>query len=319
MTTEGRRVWLPCPDDKDAWCLATISKTGEPVELTRLHAPSGVSKKTTMPAKEVEKLATATGVLDRPVNDLVALESVSDAAMLHTLRLRYEADDIYTAIGPVIVAVNPYKPVASCSAEAFASMTGRAEEELPPHCFRVGLSAYRGMVSEGTAQSILISGESGAGKTETTKLCMNVLAEVSSSSGTFTEMALESGIVLEAFGNAKTVYNNNSSRFGKWCSVHFDERGKMSACHLKSYLLEQSRVVGVSEGERSFHVFYHMLAGASVEEQAAFRLLKSCDAYSYTNGALTAAGIDDVEEWASVSSKLSVLGPAAEPGRLCVP
>jgi myosin heavy subunit len=149
------------------------------------------------------------------------------------------------------------------------------EEELPPHIFRSGSAAYKQLRESGKPQSVLISGESGAGKTETTKLCMNVLAEVSGSEGHFTEMVLESGVVLEAFGNAKTVYNNNSSRFGKWCEVQFDKKGKMSACQIRSYLLEQSRIVSAAEGERAYHLYYFMLHGASGEERAQYRLLAS--------------------------------------------
>ena len=155
------------------------------------------------------------------------------------------------------------------------------EEELPPHIFRSGSAAYKALRESGKPQSVLISGESGAGKTETTKLCMNVLAEVSGSEGHFTEMVLESGVVLEAFGNAKTVYNNNSSRFGKWCEVHFSAGGHMSRCCIRSYLLEQSRIMGAAVGERNYHVFYFMLAGADAAERAEFKLL-STQEYKYT-------------------------------------
>ena len=127
------------------------------------------------------------------------------------------------------------------------------EEALPAHAFSIAAAAYAGLVESvpGEPQSVLVSGESGAGKTETTKLLVACLALVSSSSGAVVEAALESGLLLEAFGNARTVYNNNSSRFGKWCAVHFDDRGRMASCQLTAYLLEQSRIVKPAKGERS--------------------------------------------------------------------
>ena len=214
-----KSVWLNV-EDEDAWVLCTVEgSTDSEVNLLRAHAPDGVSTKTTITMEAYKKLTPVTGDMSVPVHDLCLLEDVNTASLLHTLRQRYAVDDIYTAIGPIVVAVNPYKKVASCSAENFANMKDLDEESIPPHVFRVGLSAYMAMMRTGSAQSVLISGESGAGKTETAKLTMNVLAEVSQSSGKTTEQCLEAGIVLEAFGNAKTVYNNNSSRFGKWCSV----------------------------------------------------------------------------------------------------
>ena len=246
----AQHVWLQV-DDADAWTLATVTdRSGSDVQLTRLHAPPGVDKKLVISEEAFSKLSLATGELAVPGDDLVALEDVSDATMLHTLRLRYARDDIFTAIGPVLIVVNPYKPVRVCSGETFASLNELEEDDLPPHVFRIATAAFAGMVRTRKAQSILISGESGAGKTETTKMAMSCLAEISGSSGAMTEKCLESGIVLEAFGNAKTVYNNNSSRFGKWCAVHFDRKNHMAACRVKSYLLEKSRVVGPSDGGR---------------------------------------------------------------------
>ena len=143
-------------------------------------------------------------------------------AVLHTLRQRYERGRIYTAVGPIILAVNPFCATAECAPERLACFTLDADPAgLPPHVFHVARSAYTVMAATGGAQSVLISGESGAGKTETAKLCMACLAQLSQSPRASTEAALESSLLLEAFGNAKTVYNENSSRFGKWVEVHF--------------------------------------------------------------------------------------------------
>ena len=170
---------------------------------------------------------------------------VSDATMLDTLRRRYARDDIYCAIGPVIISVNPYKKVSGCSSAAITALCGQGEY-APPHVAKVAYMAYNGLTNLEAGrqpQSILISGESGAGKTEACKLCLLALAELSKSSGSATEAALESAVLLEAFGNAKTVYNDNSSRFGKWCAVYFDYKHRIAACECHVYLLEKTRII----------------------------------------------------------------------------
>ena len=156
----AQHVWLQV-DDADAWTLATVTdRSGSDVQLTRLHAPPGVDKKLVISEEAFSKLSLATGELAVPGDDLVALEDVSDATMLHTLRLRYARDDIFTAIGPVLIVVNPYKPVRVCSGETFASLNELEEDDLPPHVFRIATAAFAGMVRTRKAQSILISGES---------------------------------------------------------------------------------------------------------------------------------------------------------------
>ena len=239
------QVWLAVEDD-DAWVLSSVVATeASEVRLKRLHAPAGWDREVRISRDAFEALSKVTGDYSQPGDDLVALPDVNAGSMLHTLRHRFEQDDIYTAIGPVLVAINPYQPVSTCSSENFARLKnvataeggGTPSKELtPPHIFKIALAAYVGMLNAesrlngGMAQSILISGETGAGKTETNKLCMSCLAELSGGGGTMTEAALESGVLLEAFGNARTVFNHNSSRFGKWCAVYFDADGKMAAC-----------------------------------------------------------------------------------------
>ena len=170
--------------------------------------------------------------------------------MLQALRGRYAEKQIFSNIGPVLCVLNPYQQVACCHPDQIKKLSRMDPDALPPHIFTVAAGAYNGLVDHGCPQSILVSGESGAGKTETTKICLACLALCSSSSGKTTDRALESGLLLEAFGNARTVFNNNSSRFGKWCSVNFDARGRMASCALTSFLLEQSRIVSAPSGER---------------------------------------------------------------------
>lgn len=168
---------------------------------------------------------------------------------------------------------------------------------LPPHVFSVMARAYRGMLVDGKPQSVLISGESGAGKTEATKLGMAALAMLSGSVGTFTQAALESGILLESFGNAKTVRNDNSSRFGKWCVVGFNTSGKIGHCRLEAYLLEKSRVVACGPEERNYHIFYQLIAaGANLPPE--LKLGSSAATHTYlSHGLVTLPGIDDDVEF----------------------
>eukprot|EP00322_Chrysochromulina_rotalis_P026702 CAMPEP_0115887378 /NCGR_PEP_ID=MMETSP0287-20121206/31730_1 /TAXON_ID=412157 /ORGANISM="Chrysochromulina rotalis, Strain UIO044" /LENGTH=1428 /DNA_ID=CAMNT_0003343967 /DNA_START=24 /DNA_END=4312 /DNA_ORIENTATION=+ len=285
------------------------------VELTRSYPPPppGVEIKLSMKEEEFEKLTPVTCDPKASVDDLVMLSDVNTGAVLNNLRVRYQSDEIFTAIGPILIVVNPYKPLPLCSAEHMTELTQESEpEKLPPHIYKIAHSAFTKMMQTASAQSILISGESGAGKTETTKLCMSSLAEISGSSGKSTEAALESGILLETFGNAKTVHNNNSSRFGKWCAVHFTEDGQVGACKVLSYLLEKSRVVGPGENERNYHVFYQLLAGTPADQRSELKLLDGPADYLYLQGPPTVDGVDDAEEWANTENKLSSLGFSEE-------
>ena len=254
---EGTTWWVPVEDD-DEWVLCTIEKkigggkvtlgnrgalTPE-VHLKRLHQPMNVNSKVVLTEEEFGKKCTPALNIE-PTADLVMLADINSASMLHTLRQRYDKDEIYTAIGGVLIAINPYKKLELCS-----TYTKVVDEDTPPHVSKTAATAYASLVDGDGAQSILISGESGAGKTETTKIAMACLTAISGSSGKTAEAALESGIVLETFGNAKTVFNNNSSRFGKWCAVHFDARGKLTAARVESYLLEKSRIVGTSKSTK---------------------------------------------------------------------
>jgi len=317
--TKGQQVWLPVQDD-DVWVLATVEDMDKhSVTLRRLHGPKGTDLETRLSPQEFSRLSLVAGeadVMDVDNFDLAVLKDVSDATILHTLRLRYDHDEIFSAIGPVLVVLNPYRAVACCSQEAIAKLTTEAgtSAKVRPHCHRTVSAAYAGLVQpqSGRPQSVLVSGESGAGKTETAKLCMTCLAKISQSTGTMTEGALESSFLLEAFGNAKTVYNDNSSRFGKWCAVYFDKKNRISACQIRSYLLEQSRVVGPSDGERNYHAFYYMLA-ASDEVRKPLGLGQPATAMTYTkSSAISAHGIDDVQGWSEMMGKLDTVGFSAD-------
>ena len=317
----GKRVWYKV-EDTDLWALCTVEKffKGE-YHLRRMRIPKGELDSegrilTDLIKCDEKKFGTLKFSdphdTDHPheTEDLVSLIDPREESMLHNMRERYEKDTIFTNIGPVLVAINPYKPVPCCKSATLAELSRSDPEQLPAHAYTIAHAAYSGLVDAipGEPQSVMCSGESGAGKTETTKILVACLALCSSSSGAVVEAALESGLLLEAFGNAKTVYNNNSSRFGKWCAVHFDDRGRMAACKLQAFLLEQSRIVMVAKGERNYHIFYAMIFGASAQEKSDYCLLNSNDDYAYTKGQPTSPGIDDAEWWTDTQRRMYGLG-----------
>ncbi len=312
----GSVVWIPVTDSA-AWARAVVETDpkGATVKVKRVDNGAVVE----LSAAEFAEAPMENSVDTVPLEDLTQLADVHDATMLDTLRRRYAEDLIYTAIGPVIISINPYKKVGGCTSEAISNLC-KLGEGAPPHVARAATVAYNGMTGKSTegetrAQSILISGESGAGKTEACKLCLLALAELSGSSGKATEAALESSELLEAFGNAKTVYNDNSSRFGKWCAVHFDTTPHIANCQMEVYLLEKTRVIGPNPGERNYHVFYQMLKGASAGERELLQLEHpTFDKYEYLQHGVEFAkeGVDDAANWLETTSKMGVLGVEAD-------
>jgi len=252
-----------------------------------------------------------------PVPNLVMLGDLNEAAILHNLRIRYREDQIYTYIGPILVSCNPYKRMSIYTSELIAQYNshrgGAFSSGLEPHCYEVAATAYNNVVTEGQNQSMVISGESGAGKTEATKLCVRFLAEVAASkeaSGVGKEqLLLESSPIMEAFGNAKTVRNNNSSRFGKYMEVMFGpDTDLIIGGRITKYLLEKSRIVGQNRGERNFHAFYQVfcLPGA---DRKRLSILKASDFYYLnTTGTITADGVDDLAEFQDVCHAFDALG-----------
>jgi myosin heavy subunit len=194
------------------------------------------------------------------VDDLMQLSYLNEPAVLYNLEYRYNQDMIYTKAGPVLVAVNPFKEVPLYGNRNIEAYRKRSNES--PHVYAIADTAIREMIRDEVNQSIIISGESGAGKTETAKIAMQYLAALGGGSGIEYEI-LKTNPILEAFGNAKTLRNDNSSRFGKLIEIHFSETGKISGAQIQTFLLEKSRVVQCTEGERSYHIFYQLCAGAS--------------------------------------------------------
>lgn len=215
------------------------------------------------------------------VDDMIRLGDLHEAGILRNLHLRFKSNSIYTFTGSILVAVNPYQLIPGIyEPDVIRKYSNQKIGEMSPHIFAIADNAYYNMQRNDRDQCVVISGESGAGKTESTKLLLSFLAAASGQQSWIENQILDSNPVLEAFGNAKTVRNDNSSRFGKFLEIQFNRRGAIASARIEQYLLEKSRLVWQSEQERNYHVFYYMLAGMSTEEKARLGLTKPSD-YQY--------------------------------------
>lgn len=206
------------------------------------------------------------------VEDMIQLGDLNEAGILRNLQMRYFSNLIYTYTGSILVAVNPYQILPIYTAEQIKLYKERKIGELPPHIFAIGDNSYHNMRRYNQDQCIIISGESGAGKTESTKLILQFLAAVSGQHSWIEQQILEANPVMEAFGNARTIRNDNSSRFGKYIDIHFDQKGSIEGAKIEQYLLEKSRIVTQNHDERNYHIFYCMLAGLSSDEKKSLEL-----------------------------------------------
>ncbi|XP_044074657.1 unconventional myosin-VIIb-like [Siniperca chuatsi] len=244
------------------------------------------------------------------VDDMIKLGDMSEAGLLRNLMLRHKQGIIYTYTGSVLVAVNPYQDFPIYSDDKVKLYHGRKLGELPPHIFAIAESCYSNMKRNLKNQCCIISGESGAGKTESTKLILQYLAAVS---GELSEQKIElqilkSNPILEAFGNAKTIRNDNSSRFGKYLEIFFNKDGVIKGARVEQYLLEKSRVCHQALEERNYHMFYCMLAGVTAEEK---KTLSLGDAKEYRfltkGGCIVCEGRDDAQDYKRIRSAMKIL------------
>ncbi|KAL4388021.1 hypothetical protein GQ457_09G005520 [Hibiscus cannabinus] len=247
------------------------------------------------------------------VDDMTKLSYLHEPGVLQNLATRYELNEIYTYTGNILIAVNPFQRLPHLyDTHMMEQYKGAAFGELSPHVFAVGDAAYRAMINEGKSNSILVSGESGAGKTETTKMLMRYLAFLGGRSGvegrTVEQQVLESNPVLEAFGNAKTVRNNNSSRFGKFVEIQFDKNGRISGAAIRTYLLERSRVCQISDPERNYHCFY-LLCAAPPEDIERYKL-GNPKTFHYLNqsSCYELDGVNDAHEYLATRRAMDIVG-----------
>uniref|UniRef100_UPI00358E79B1 unconventional myosin-Ib-like isoform X3 n=1 Tax=Myxine glutinosa TaxID=7769 RepID=UPI00358E79B1 len=250
------------------------------------------------------------------VGDLVLLDPLSEKSIVSNLQQRFQHDFIYTYIGNVVVSLNPYKSMPIYTPAKIEQYRNSNMFELPPHIYAITDEAYRSLRDQDKNQCILITGESGAGKTEASKLIMSYIAAVCGKGqevNKVKEQLLQSNPVLEAFGNAKTVRNDNSSRFGKYMDIEFDFKGDPLGGVITNYLLEKSRVVNQAKGERNFHIFYHLLAGAPAGLLADLKLVKDPNKYKFLNhkNCIHIEGNNDEANFIAVQQAMEVIGFAA--------
>ncbi|KAG4188866.1 hypothetical protein ERO13_A08G192400v2 [Gossypium hirsutum] len=305
----GSLVWVEDPDI--AWIDGEVVQVnGEDIKVLCTSGKTVVVKASNLYPKDAE--APPCGV-----DDMTKLAYLHEPGVLQNLRSRYDMNEIYTYTGNILIAVNPFRKLPHLyDSHMMAQYKGAAFGELSPHPFAVADAAYRLMINEGISQSILVSGESGAGKTESTKLLMQYLAymggRAAAEGRTVEQQVLESNPVLEAFGNAKTVRNNNSSRFGKFVEIQFDRRGRISGAAIRTYLLERSRVCQVSDPERNYHCFY-MLCAAPPEDIQRYKL-GNPRTFHYLNqsNCYELDGIDDSKEYTATRRAMEVVGISPE-------
>nr|XP_055072165.1 unconventional myosin-Ib isoform X2 [Misgurnus anguillicaudatus] len=262
----------------------------------------------------MSKMEVKTSLLDNMigVGDMVLLEPLSEDSFIGNLKNRFDHNEIYTYIGSVVISMNPYKPLPIYTAEKVEEYRNRNFYELSPHIYALADEAYRSLRDQDKDQCILITGESGSGKTEASKFVMSYVAAVCGKGqevNKVKEQLLQSNPVLEAFGNAKTVRNDNSSRFGKYMDIEFDFKGDPLGGVISNYLLEKSRVVKQPRGERNFHIFYQLLSGASEDTLKKLKLDRDFSKYNYLSlDSATVNGLDDAASFRTVRNAMQIVG-----------
>ncbi|XP_054134638.1 myosin heavy chain, skeletal muscle, adult-like isoform X2 [Melozone crissalis] len=260
------------------------------------------------------------------IEDMAMMTHLHEPAVLYNLKERYAAWMIYTYSGLFCVTVNPYKWLPVYNPEVVLAYRGKKRQEAPPHIFSISDNAYQFMLTDRENQSILITGESGAGKTVNTKRVIQYFATIAASGdkkkeeqssgkmqGTLEDQIISANPLLEAFGNAKTVRNDNSSRFGKFIRIHFGATGKLASADIETYLLEKSRVTFQLKAERSYHIFYQIMSNKKPE--LIDMLLITTNPYDYqfvSQGEITVASINDQEELMATDSAIDILGFSAD-------
>uniref|UniRef100_A0A0D9XJC5 Myosin motor domain-containing protein n=1 Tax=Leersia perrieri TaxID=77586 RepID=A0A0D9XJC5_9ORYZ len=305
----GTAVWVEHPDH--AWAEAVVASPA-----ASSSSPSSVTVTLAGGAKAV---VDGRKVLPRDteadlggVDDMTKLVYLHEPGVLCNLARRYGLNEIYTYTGRILIAVNPFAKLPHLyDMHMMDQYKGVQFGELSPHVFAITDASYRAMVTEDCSQSILVSGESGAGKTETTKLIMRYLTFVGGRATgdirSVEQQVLESNPLLEAFGNARTVRNDNSSRFGKFVEIQFDKSGRISGAAVRTYLLERSRVVQISESERNYHCFYQLCA--SGQDADRYKLAHPRN-FNYLNQSHTyeLQGVSDAEQYLKTRRAMDIVG-----------
>ncbi|XP_015512947.1 myosin heavy chain, muscle isoform X25 [Neodiprion pinetum] len=305
-----KACWVPC--EKEGYVLGEIKATKG--DVVSVSLPGGETKQF-----RKEQVAQVNPPKFEKSEDMADLTFLNEASVLHNLKQRYYNKMIYTYSGLFCVAINPYKRYPVYTQRCAKLYRGKRRSEVPPHIFAISDGAYVNMLTNSENQSMLITGESGAGKTENTKKVIAYFATVGASTkkednpnqkkGSLEDQVVQTNPVLEAFGNAKTVRNDNSSRFGKFIRIHFGPSGKLAGADIETYLLEKARVISQQSLERSYHIFYQMMSGSvNGLKPMCFLSDNIYDYYNVSQGKVSIPGMDDGEECQLTDQAFDVLG-----------
>ncbi|XP_055010628.1 unconventional myosin-Va isoform X2 [Boleophthalmus pectinirostris] len=311
MFVQCARVWIP--DVDEVWKSAELVKdynNGDQSLQLMLEDGTKLEHKLDPKTKNLPHLRNPDILVGE--NDLTALSYLHEPAVLHNLKVRFiDSKLIYTYCGIVLVAINPYENLPIYSTDIINAYSGQNMGDMDPHIFAVAEEAYKQMARDERNQSIIVSGESGAGKTVSAKYAMRYFATVSGSASeaNIEEKVLASNPIMEAIGNAKTTRNDNSSRFGKYIEIGFDNRYRIIGANMRTYLLEKSRVVFQADDERNYHIFYQLCASAHLPELKVLKLGHASD-FLYTRQGRNPVidGVDDTKELSTTRNAFTLLG-----------
>ncbi|CAO3654116.1 unnamed protein product [Mucor fragilis] len=312
----NEKKWVWIQDDKEGYVRGHVIKEEEGADVEVEYERGGT---VIVPQSRIQPMNPPKFDM---VDDMAELTYLNEPSVIHNLTLRYKASHVYTYSGLFLVAVNPYRNLPIYTENYIQSYKGKRRGEMPPHIYAVADQAYHDMVQDKENQSILITGESGAGKTENTKIVIQYLTAVATTSSSnkksvataeqhvnrLQNQILQANPVLESFGNAQTIRNNNSSRFGKFIRIEFNNRAQICGANIEWYLLEKSRVHQQTSKERNYHIFYQLL---EADEEVKKQLLLDGDVNSYNfikHSNKRIEGVDDAEEYQSLSKSLDIMG-----------
>uniref|UniRef100_A0A8C4HJF2 Myosin VAa n=1 Tax=Dicentrarchus labrax TaxID=13489 RepID=A0A8C4HJF2_DICLA len=305
------RVWIP--DAEEVWKSAELTKDYKNGDASlQLMLEDGTSIEHTLDPKTKNLPYLRNPDILVGENDLTALSYLHEPAVLHNLKVRFvDSKLIYTYCGIVLVAINPYETLPIYGTDIINAYSGQNMGDMDPHIFAVAEEAYKQMARDERNQSIIVSGESGAGKTVSAKYAMRYFATVSGSASeaNVEEKVLASNPIMEAIGNAKTTRNDNSSRFGKYIEIGFDTRFRIIGANMRTYLLEKSRVVFQADEERNYHIFYQLCASSHLPEFKNLKLSNANDfLYTRQGRSPVIGGVDDTKELSTTRNAFTLLG-----------
>ncbi|GMF09243.1 unnamed protein product [Phytophthora lilii] len=310
---EGEKVW--CPDPRNVWQLGTVAED----DGQKLHVllPDADAEQ----QFDVAQVHPYDPTHSMDLDNVAEMDNLHEAPLLDLLRRRYLEDKIYTYTGDILISINPYKNIPMLYNFPELDSIGKLDNPVP-HVYSTAHGAYHAMMKDGKCQSILVSGESGAGKTEASKYIMRYLANISeigkktpkapkadNDGSSVEQCVLQSNPLLEAFGNAKTIRNDNSSRFGKFIKIYYHADGTISGATTSHFLLEKSRIVGSAESERNYHIFYQLCAGMPTEEKNKLKLKPASDFHFLNQGnCIQVPEINDKKDFKELVEAMGTVG-----------